>query len=51
MEIPFKNIFKGHRGEEKPEYTGETKFTTDATGNVTSEEMAAADKKFEEGED
>ena len=47
MENPFKNMFKKSE-EENPQYTGETKFTTDATGAVVSEETAAADKKFEE---
>ncbi len=46
MKNPFENLFK--KPEEKPEYTGKTEFTTDATGNVVSEETAAADKKFDE---
>ncbi len=34
--------------EKESEETTNTKFTTDETGAVVSQEMAAADKKFKE---
>ncbi len=49
MKNPFENIFK--KPEEKPEYTGEKKFTTDAAGSIVPEETVQADKKFDEGEE
>ncbi len=45
MKNPFENIFK--KPTENPKYTGETKFTTDTTGNIVSEETLENDKEFD----